>query len=65
VHGHTGTKLPGRSSRPAVRASLNTKTAAQLEAIEPRMIDIIMKSFRVEFYAPWLIYIAIEIALEF
>jgi hypothetical protein len=52
VHGHTGTKLPGRSSRPAVRATLNTKTAAQLEAIEPRMIDIIMRFFRVELYTP-------------
>jgi hypothetical protein len=44
--------VPGRPSHPAVRATLNTKTAAQLEAIEPHTIAIIMRFLKVEFCRP-------------
>jgi hypothetical protein len=42
----------GRPIHPAVRATLNTKTAAQLKAIEPRIIAITIRFFEVEFYTP-------------
>jgi hypothetical protein len=48
----TDNVVPGRPSHPAVRATLNTTTAAQLEAIEPRTIAIIMRFLKVEFCRP-------------
>jgi hypothetical protein len=55
----TDTELPGRPSHPAVRATLNTNTTTEHEAIEPRTIAIITTFSGVGLYRPLLIYIAI------
>jgi hypothetical protein len=48
----TITELPGATPGPAQRPLTNTKTTAQIEAIEPRTIAIIAIFSGVEFYRP-------------
>jgi hypothetical protein len=46
------TELDGPSGPTAQQCHLNTKTALQLEAVQPRAIAIIAISSSVEFYMP-------------
>ena len=60
----TRTELDGPSGPTAQQCHLNTKTALQLEAVEPHTIAIITICSGGEIYRSYITYYAINIALE-